>query len=721
MNRERRILQPERQEQEQSPAEHLQSVADSERMTQRALLDTAEYANSVRGRMAAALMTLFISGGEVYAAPTETSAETTADGTTPDIAPETEPDKLEKTAEALQQLEQYKELIDTIRESGITIELGRVVADPDVKITPEEAKTVPFEYPHEKRAFVYNQPEEELEIAFRFMNQKHDEEGHGTASSLSLPIAIQTLESSMLQAEIDRLQNPTEAGKQRLLVEEIYDSSVDIQNGSATKTVRNIYTGKIVFTAQLVFTAEQPFSEDRVFTWAQSIAEAEATAVEEDALQTETFLNDRTALPEHIRVQEGGEPNIEIQQVLEQYDSVTIWTKSYAESHDSLFSSTKLVIDSDFVERTGAQPLKIDAAYVERIVLDKRVDDDTPDGAQLFAAPTYEQGSDHFGTDYIIIRGLEDDGLTMHEQTILFPPMPYGEQAGTTDDAPFYLDSDGSPVTVTEYFAQPTLAPVFTAENGLHMYSGMSADALAELQDAYEPIAEAAQEVCDAFGVPMETCVQQAVILESDFRNAHFHPYDPHSIRFQDEILRGTTVEQQKTVSRHETIHLVDELLDLSKESIIQRTWSMQMDSFNRENVNKNDEHFLTAVKESNWLPEQMGIGGHPWDNPAEWTATLINSLQHPEWNTVITSLSDDHFEQYNLAIDSLYFAVLIANKKNGEINMPIAQTLSDKREALYKEKIRRMHAHQAKEQKESTNEPVPLPTTPHEQIPVKE
>lgn len=119
------------------------------------------------------------------------------------------------------------------------------------------------------------------------------------------------------------------------------------------------------------------------------------------------------------------------------------------------------------------------------------------------------------------------------------------------------------------------------------------------------------------FGLPPGGAATGIRIVEDEERNASVRIASPTEI----EIYRGAlaTREGFTSIGMHEMLHVIDMKFGISKTPTFREFWRI---------IHEKYPQFLVWVAEHNLSPREQG--GHPWDNPAEFFASLLVSQMHP-------------------------------------------------------------------------------------------
>lgn len=149
--------------------------------------------------------------------------------------------------------------------------------------------------------------------------------------------------------------------------------------------------------------------------------------------------------------------------------------------------------------------------------------------------------------------------------------------------------------------------------------------------------------------------VAQIVIQDSRFQNAIFDRSNRRGIIIYDALLE-LNPEDARPVSRHEAIHLVDGKYDNALSGGQLADYWSELRSQDGANMSEYlailyGGGFLRAINEQNFC---LTIGGHAQDSPAEFFATLCNTLVQDDWDSRIKQSSTDFKSKYYRALLAL-------------------------------------------------------------------
>lgn len=160
-------------------------------------------------------------------------------------------------------------------------------------------------------------------------------------------------------------------------------------------------------------------------------------------------------------------------------------------------------------------------------------------------------------------------------------------------------------------------------------------------------ISEAVKSAEKLFGFKPGERIQNVMICNASTENAYASSMNPDSIFFHDEILIGNTdnAEQIKIASMHEAWHCLDFQLGLISAGL--------EDVYNKYADRAN---LFDQLDEGNFLDtdETEIVGGHSHGNPAEFLASLLSSLQHPEWEKAVSEKGGAFLDFYQESLGAV-------------------------------------------------------------------
>ncbi len=155
---------------------------------------------------------------------------------------------------------------------------------------------------------------------------------------------------------------------------------------------------------------------------------------------------------------------------------------------------------------------------------------------------------------------------------------------------------------------------------------------------------EAASGIHDAenlFGLEEGGAVDSIYVVNSRRANAFVNRKDPRIVNLQDEIFKEKG--SQRVTGFHETIHVIDLRFGITADDALKKlhTELLVAGSFFAE---LNEDHFLPNVENA----------GHAQDNPAEFLASMFNSMNHPDLEKALSAKSSEFRAAYKEAIEGV-------------------------------------------------------------------
>lgn len=173
------------------------------------------------------------------------------------------------------------------------------------------------------------------------------------------------------------------------------------------------------------------------------------------------------------------------------------------------------------------------------------------------------------------------------------------------------------------------------------------------------------------FGYQGGELVKNVFIYNSTKGYAFFEDSNPDSIAFQ--LGKFDQANSVVAVAFHESGHLLDHSLGEDGKYLSQ---SESFQDFFYSLANETD--FFSAINESSFLPGS-GASGHSQDNEQEFFTTLLNSLNHPDWESAVGN-RDPHFRKIYLA-SLLELRALLKTKVKKDA--PFLKAIDDRIEKL--------------------------------------
>ncbi|NMC62898.1 MAG: hypothetical protein GYA55_06975 [SAR324 cluster bacterium] len=151
------------------------------------------------------------------------------------------------------------------------------------------------------------------------------------------------------------------------------------------------------------------------------------------------------------------------------------------------------------------------------------------------------------------------------------------------------------------------------------------------------------------WGIHPSEGASQMAVFPSNAPNAFFSPLNPHTVVFQNKLLRGYSIPPYR-VGIHEETHLIDAATG----------WGLSggaLETLHSDLVKKNSKLFA-YINENKFIPGTVG-GGHSAQNSAELLSSLTNSLvilgdSRDLWDTKLKSMPVDVREDYKKALKAL-------------------------------------------------------------------
>lgn len=147
-----------------------------------------------------------------------------------------------------------------------------------------------------------------------------------------------------------------------------------------------------------------------------------------------------------------------------------------------------------------------------------------------------------------------------------------------------------------------------------------------------------------AWGFKAGTISQVVYVVPCMEDNAEVRPTNPSTVLICDNTVQR--VFEDRHIVSHEFFHL----LDFTSHAI---KGGRLADMFHQLEASYDGQAFLRLIAERNFFFPNS-FGGHPWDSPMEFLATLLNSLNHPEWEKMIDITREGLLRLY---LDSLIAA----------------------------------------------------------------
>ncbi len=248
--------------------------------------------------------------------------------------------------------------------------------------------------------------------------------------------------------------------------------------------------------------------------------------------------------------------------------------------------------------------------------------------------PLTKSFTDTYGNMLYYIKNK--DGKRLRTTLLIYPPIVFGKESDP-ETAPLNIDlssvGGGSIENVLERKIEKPIGYIGT-NNCRAIYSNMeSAEAQKNFSSQFSSVEKGIARAEKLFGFRDGEAVKAIYIVHAERSNAFASRKDKGMIAFQDKIFSDQV--EISTISFHESIHVIDMKLKLSEGSFNEYFASIQ-----------DKQWFLNELDERNFLPN-MSTGGHSRENSREFLASLMNSMNHPDWTNVMEAKSPEFKKIY--------------------------------------------------------------------------
>lgn len=295
---------------------------------------------------------------------------------------------------------------------------------------------------------------------------------------------------------------------------------------------------------------------------------------------------------------------------------------------------------------------------IREIVLSERLDRPVTkrdnDGATVNGEPIAEIFLDTDGNVYSKVCPTYSSGneTTYRRMIFISPSLQLGSVAPQIDIS---LDLEALGLqSVGEWLYQDTEKPlVFLGDKGEYaLYSNMDPKHIErEFAPLYDNMKYGVRAAETLFGLESGAAVRAIYIANAKQENARFHPKDPETVVIQDEILRAKNAELRAfIIAFHEAAHLLDYKYGIT--GILEKKRDEKIEKLFGELKNSG---LFAAINEKEFSSEFLDVGGHSHENTAEFFASLLNTLNNPNWKRKFQHLRDQKVRtQYAQALHVL-------------------------------------------------------------------
>ncbi len=217
----------------------------------------------------------------------------------------------------------------------------------------------------------------------------------------------------------------------------------------------------------------------------------------------------------------------------------------------------------------------------------------------------------------------------------------------------------------------PVLSPAIASDHE-HPYALYSTLPSKPGETHWNAVNAVASEVERSFGFEPGEKIENVFFVPSLHENASVQAANPETLFFWEEILPSLICGDGDHVVRHEAYHSLD----------LQHGFSLHPEfrGFYERLIKSEDTELFDAINETRFLDQ---TGGHSADDPLEFFASLVNTLQAPKWEEKAGEMSPRVRGLYYHALQALRTA--LAAKHPDIKAAPIYAALKDRIQSLEK------------------------------------
>jgi len=313
----------------------------------------------------------------------------------------------------------------------------------------------------------------------------------------------------------------------------------------------------------------------------------------------------------------------------------------------NLVRRAEIPFTKDALERTGYSSYHVNG-QIQNLEIERLIPKDSLDSP--IEEPRVTEYTDRYGNRVRQILGGRQpkNPELVNERISVSPHFPFREPdqaAGQRKDFSVDLSPIGGPDL--EGIATVTQIEPIEKQGQYHIYTNMDPEqTVRDFSERWSALETGTAKAEELLGFSAGTAVTGIYVARGQNPNAAFYHASPSTIVVQDQILRPlpfqgrnnplSPEEQHNQINRlaegvafHETAHLLDAKTDWKLSGGALREFFKTVES-------KDKLIFFDEISERKFLPE-VPIGGHAGSNERELFASLLNSLNHPEWEQAVT------------------------------------------------------------------------------------
>jgi hypothetical protein len=208
----------------------------------------------------------------------------------------------------------------------------------------------------------------------------------------------------------------------------------------------------------------------------------------------------------------------------------------------------------------------------------------------------------------------------------IYPTIPFADQFENQPHRTLRIDTswlglEGEPLVISQAVLQRA-----TQTANYSVYGDLGAEPIAtQIRDSLPAVNEGAASVESLFGLTPGTIQKRVMIVDSDHINGSYRSLNKGTTFLHDEAL--IRPDWALTISRHETLHLID--FELGKEVLSNGSLHAHFVK-----LSEATPSFFLEINESQFLPDiSVPHAGHAQDNAAELFATFMNGIMSHDWS----------------------------------------------------------------------------------------
>ncbi len=301
---------------------------------------------------------------------------------------------------------------------------------------------------------------------------------------------------------------------------------------------------------------------------------------------------------------------------------------------------------------------KLKAEHVNEITLYRKQPPEQADTMSgLVKPPAYDTYGNLVIHEHI---GTKSESDPQVDAVRYIPPYPFGKRGERFKDVNLDLGEFGTPGLLVGLLERPMLEPVPGDPQGTYVVYATEEIASGFKPEQLAPIASGARAAETLFGYKPGEAVKNIYVVADEALNAYYSKHDTVTVSFQRGIAssnvgpEGERIDAAR-IGRHEAYHLIDDKLDLSADELWQKLFqSLGPAVIGFFGYSKPPSEYYQRLNESGFDPQAPIMGGHSGDNPQEFLASFLNSLDRDRWEEALCSHPAEFAESYKQTLATL-------------------------------------------------------------------